>query len=175
MLLLLPMAPRPTLSPLQPPLPSPIAPALSLCQCILPPQWLALPGTSSSFFQISQCTVLQVEGLKANMFFLYSSSSTWGVWSSSSSASSSSSTPVYPVSASTSSAWVGWTSSSTVATSSTPVAAVSYSTSWASTTPYAPASYTTPAVATFTGAANQVVAQAGAGLAAIAGVAAYLL
>jgi len=42
---------------------------------------------------------------------------------------------------------------------------------------YAPASWsaTTPAYATFTGAANQVVAQAGAGLAAIAGVAAYLL
>jgi len=41
----------------------------------------------------------------------------------------------------------------------------------------APASWsaTTPAYATFTGAANHVAAQAGAGLAAIAGVAAYLL
>ena len=41
------MVPRPTRSPLQQPSQSLIAPAHFLCQCILPPQWLALPGTSS--------------------------------------------------------------------------------------------------------------------------------
>jgi hypothetical protein len=40
------MVRRFTQSHLQQPLQSPIAPAPFLCQCILPPQWHALPGTS---------------------------------------------------------------------------------------------------------------------------------
>jgi len=72
----------------------------------------------------------------------------------------------------TSTGWVGWTSTVSTTPYTTP-----YSTPKAAVSTYAPASWsgTTPAYATFTGAANQVVAQAGAGLAAIAGVAAYLL
>jgi hypothetical protein len=95
-------------------------------------------------------------------YLLYSSSTVWSEWSS-----SSSSTPASPVYTS-STAWVGWTSTAATVYPSTTAAAVST---------YAPAAWnaTTPAYATFTGAANQVVAQAGAGLAAIAGVAAYLL
>jgi hypothetical protein len=65
--------------------------------------------------------------------------------------------------------WEGWSSTTAAAAYTTAKAA--------NATSYAPASWsgTTPAYATFTGAANQVVAKAGAGLAAIAGVAVYLL
>jgi hypothetical protein len=57
------MVPTPTLSHPPQPSQSPIAPALSLCQCILPPQWLALPGTSSSNPLIISLHI------KANVFF----------------------------------------------------------------------------------------------------------
>ena len=98
----------------------------------------------------------------SKLTYLLYSSTTWSEWET-----YSSSTPAAPVYTS-STAWVGWTSSAASVYPATTAAAVST---------YAPASWspTTPAYATFTGAANQVVAQAGAGLAAIAGVAAYLL
>jgi hypothetical protein len=92
---------------------------------------------------------------------LYSSSATtwseWDGWSSSSS--SKSTTPAAAVYTSTT-GWEGWTSTAATVSAGTTAAAVST---------YAPAAWnaTTPAYATFTGAANQVVAQAGAGLAAI--------
>jgi hypothetical protein len=158
------MVPRPTRSPLQQPSQSLIAPAHFLCQCILPPQWLALPGTSSLSTTHNFITLLRLT------FSLYSSSSsTWSEWDGWSSYSSSSSSSYKAAAVYTSSStWVGWTSTPTT---------TSYSTAKAAVSTYAPAAYnaTTPAYAAFTGAANQVVAQAGAGLAAIAGVAAYLL